>query len=103
MGRCQRIGQAWARTSACTPRRPRTATAIMTMNARGDEVVAFTICSRKHFAYALTLHEAFTRHHSEVRFYVALCERDDGFAAATYPFTLLRLAELGLPETEAMA
>ena len=54
-------------------------------------------------AYALTLHEALTRHHPDLSFYVALSDGDEGLDTTTFPFGVLRLSELGLPDLETMA
>ena len=65
-------------------------------------MIVFTICSRDSFAYASALHESFGRHHPGSDFYVALSERDGALDTASIPFTVLRLAELGLPDLEEM-
>ena len=67
------------------------------------ELIAFTICSRNFLAYALALRDSFNRHHPDIKFHVALCDSDDGFDAASFPFAVLRLRELGLPDMEGMA
>ena len=66
-------------------------------------MIAFTICSRDLLAYARALHETFSRHHPESEFYIALPDDGDGLDAAAFPFTILRLPELGLPDAEGMA
>jgi len=66
-------------------------------------MIVFTICPRRMIAYALTLHEALTRHHPDLSFYVALSDGDEGLDTTTFPFGVLRLSELGLPDLETMA
>ncbi len=66
-------------------------------------MIAFTICSRNFFGFAQTLYETFNRSHPEVTFYVALCDRADDFDTQAFPFEVLRLDELGLPDVAAMA
>jgi hypothetical protein len=70
--------------------------------ARRRETIVFTICARNFLAHALTLHESLTRVTERLRFYVALCDVADDQDLEDFPFRILRMEELGIPNWEWM-
>ncbi len=66
------------------------------------ETVVFTICAKNFLAHALTLHETLARVSEGLRFYVALCDVAEGLDLESFPFRILKMEELGIPNWEWM-
>lgn len=66
-------------------------------------MIAFTISARNFFGYTQTLYESFSRFHPDSKFYAALCDDDIGFDTEAFPFSVLRLSEIGLPDILGMS
>lgn len=69
---------------------------------RPEETIVFTICAKNFLAHALALHESLTRVTEGLRFYVALCDVADGLELEEFPFRILRMEELGIPNWDWM-
>ena len=67
---------------------------------RPGETIVFTICAKNFLANALALHESLDRVTDGLRFYVALCDVADDLEQ--FPFRILRMEELGIPNWEWM-
>ncbi|GAB3098551.1 glycosyltransferase [Lysobacter terrae] len=63
----------------------------------------FTICSKNFLAYAHTLYQSVQEHHPGSKFYVALCDRVDGYLdVAAEPFDIIDIDALGIPKLPEM-
>lgn len=60
-------------------------------------MVFFTICSKNFFAQALTLHASLVRTHGPIRFYVVLCDSVSDCDVASFPFEVITIEQLGIP------
>lgn len=60
-------------------------------------MIVFTICARNFLAQAITLYESLAQHNRPLQFYVALCDKADDFDVAAYPFRMISLDTLGIP------
>jgi len=69
---------------------------------RPGETIVFTICAKNFLAHALALHESLDRVTDNLRFYVALCDVADGLDLEQFPFQILRMEQLGIPNWEWM-
>lgn len=70
----------------------------------GGAFVAFTICSKNFLAYARTLRSSLAQHHPGIRFFVALCDRVDGYLDLDEEGLEFVLAdELPIPDFPGMA
>jgi SAM-dependent methyltransferase len=65
-------------------------------------VIAFTICARNYLAQAQVLHDGLRRHHPDLSFHVALCDDLGELEPETFPFRLLSLDEVGIPDIAGM-
>lgn len=66
-------------------------------------MIFFTIASRNFFSYVLTLHESLQRHHGPVKFYVAVCDDLTDFDKDQFPFTIIEIDDLGIPNLKEMS
>ena len=69
---------------------------------RSGETIVFTICAKNFLAHALALHESLDRVTDGLRFYVALCDVADGLDLEQFPFQIIHMEELGIPNWEWM-
>jgi SAM-dependent methyltransferase len=65
-------------------------------------MIVFTICSKNFFGYALSLRAFLEAHDSSLTFYVALCDSPDDFDSAQFPFRVISIDQLGIPNFEIM-
>jgi hypothetical protein len=66
------------------------------------EMIAFTTCSQNFLGYALALYASLLAHHSSLTFYVALCDAPRGLDIAQFPFQIISIDELGIPNFDNM-
>ncbi|HEX3446505.1 MAG TPA: methyltransferase domain-containing protein [Chthoniobacterales bacterium] len=65
-------------------------------------MIFFTICSRNFFAYTQVLQESISAYHANAPFYAFLCDQAGDFDVATFNFSVIELAELGVPALHTM-
>ncbi len=64
-----------------------------------DDLAFCSVASKNHLAYARALTRSVRRHHPAARIFVLLVDRIDGrFSPQDEPFTLVELADLGIPD-----
>ncbi len=62
----------------------------------------FTICAKNFLGYASSLYRSLVEAHGPVRFYVALCDEPNGIAKEQFPFQIITLDALGIPNLPEM-
>lgn len=65
-------------------------------------MIAFTICARNFLAHAQVLHDSLERYHPGVAFHVALCDAPGDLEVDAFPFSILVLEDLGIPDLPGM-
>jgi SAM-dependent methyltransferase len=65
-------------------------------------VIAFTICARNYLARAQVLHDGLRRHHPDLSFHIALCDDLNELEPDAFPFRLLSLEDVGIPDITGM-
>jgi len=68
------------------------------------QLTVFSICARNFTAYAKTLFDSVRRHHPSADMFLFLCDAvDDEYARETFPFTIVPLEDLAIPNVEEMS
>jgi hypothetical protein len=65
-------------------------------------MIAFTICARNFLAQAQVLHDGLRRHHPNLSFHVALCDELGELEPDAFPFSLMSLNDIGIPDIAGM-
>lgn len=65
-------------------------------------MIYFTICSKNFLAYAQALCASLKAQHGPIRFYVALCDDMGSLEREGFPFELISLQDLGIPNLDEM-
>lgn len=65
-------------------------------------MIVFTICSRNFFAQAQVLHASLASHDNDLVFFVALCDQLEPLDRYSFPFHIIQIDELGVPDLDQM-
>lgn len=74
----------------------------MPITKRSGDLIFFTICSKNFLGYALALYRSLVAHQASVHFHVAVCDDLSNFDRLQFPFEILSIDQLGIPNFDEM-